>query len=204
MARSDSARRREENEVEFARIVAFSDGVFAIAITLLVLNLGVSQDIDGGELPGALWDQRQDLFAYALSFAVIGRFWIIHHRFFGEITGFDNRLLALNLFYLAWIALVPFTSEVLGDYGGEPAAIVLYSANIAAVVLGGTLLTSDARRAGFMSSDEEEAARFRRRGLVIAGVFLLSIPVAFLDAHAAQFIWLVLFLDPVVRRVRGG
>jgi uncharacterized membrane protein len=192
---------RSENEVEFARIVAFSDGVFAIAITLLVLNLGVGS-ISGDELPGVLWDQRQDLFAYALSFAVIGRFWIVHHRFFGQITGFDGRLLALNLFYLAWIVLIPFSSQVLGDYGGEPAAIVLYSANLAGVVLVGMVMYSDARRAGLATIDDREAGEFRRRSLIIATVFLVSIPVALVDAHAAQFIWLVLFLEPLLRRAR--
>jgi uncharacterized membrane protein len=192
---------RNENAVEFSRIVAFSDGVFAIAITLLVLNLGVGQGIPGEDLPGVLWDQRQDLFAYALSFAVIGRFWLVHHRFFGEITGFDGRLLGLNLFYLAWIVLIPFSSQVLGDYGGEPAAIVLYSTNLAGVVLVGAAMFNYARRAGLATIDEEEAEEFRRRSLIIALVFLVSIPIALIDAHAAQFIWLALFLEPLVRRV---
>ena len=146
MTRSREARRREENEIEFARIVAFSDGVFAIAITLLVLNLGVPEHIKGDDLDRALWEQRQDLFAYALSFAVIGRFWLIHHRFFSDITGFDGRLLALNLFYLAWIVLIPFSSQVLGDHGGDTAAVVLYAANLAGVVLVGSLMLADARR----------------------------------------------------------
>ena len=81
---ADSPKRREENEIEFSRIVAFSDGVFAIAITLLVLNLGVPEHIHGDDLSEVLWEQRQDLFAYAISFAVIGRFWVVHHRFFSR------------------------------------------------------------------------------------------------------------------------
>ena len=54
------------------------------------------------------------MLAYALSFAVIGRFWVVHHRFFSEVTGFDSRLISLNILYLAWIVLIPFSSEVLG------------------------------------------------------------------------------------------
>jgi uncharacterized membrane protein len=84
MAKERAAKRRQGNEVEFSRIVAFSDGVFSIAITLLVLNLGIAKGLSGGEVGDALWDQRENLFAYAISFAVIGRFWVVHHRFFSE------------------------------------------------------------------------------------------------------------------------
>jgi uncharacterized membrane protein len=202
MDRARGAQRREENEVEFSRIVAFSDGVFAIAITLLVLNLSVPEHIRGDDLDRALWAQRQDLFAYALSFAVIGRFWIVHHRFFSDVTGFDGRLLALNLFYLAWIVLIPFSSQVLGDHGGDPGAVVLYAANLAGVVLVGTLMLADARRSGLSRVSDQDAAVFHRRSLIISAVFLASIPLAVIDGHAAQFVWLVIFLTPVIERAR--
>jgi uncharacterized membrane protein len=65
-------KRREENEIEFGRIVAFSDGVFSIAITLLVLNLGIEKGLSEGQIDNALWDQRDVFFAYAISLAVIG------------------------------------------------------------------------------------------------------------------------------------
>lgn len=76
--------------------------------------------IRGDDLGGVLWDQRHDLLAYAISFAVIGRFWIVHHRFFGDVIGFDGRLLGLNLLYLAWIVLIPFSSQVLGATAATP------------------------------------------------------------------------------------
>ena len=131
MSRERTVRRREENEVEFSRIVAFSDGVFAIAITLLVLNLSVPEHLHGDDLNKVLWEQRQDLLAYAISFAVIGRFWVVHHRFFSSVVGFDGRLLGLNLFYLGWVALFPFSAQVFGDHAGDTAAIVLYALNLA-------------------------------------------------------------------------
>ena len=203
MSRERVARRREENEVEFSRIVAFSDGVFAIAITLLVLNLSVPEHIADDDLTTALWEQRQDLFAYGLSFAVIGRFWISHHNFFSKVTGFDGRLLALNIFYLAWVVLIPFSSQVLGDHGGDTGAIVIYAANLAGVMLVGLLMMTDARRAGFSKFDRAEEDSIKRRYLIVALVFLVSIPVAFVDGHAAQLIWLVLFLQPLFIRVRN-
>jgi uncharacterized membrane protein len=199
MARAGS-QRREENEVEFARIVAFSDGVFAIAITLLVLGLSVPEHLHGQDLTTVLWDQRQDLFAYGLSFAVIGRFWLNHHRFFSEVTGFDGRLLGLNLFYLAWIGLIPFSSSVLGDHGSASAAVILYAANLAGVMLVGVLLVTDARRAGLAKPETAQTAEFRRRSLVVAVVFLVSIPIAFVSVGLAEIVWTYLFLEPLIRR----
>ena len=199
MSREQAARRREENEVEFSRIVAFSDGVFAIAITLLVLNLNVPEHIAGDDLNQVLWDQRQDLLAYVISFAVIGRFWILHHRFFASVVGFDARLLGLNLFYLGWIALLPFSSQVLGDHGGDSAAIVLYAVNLSGTILVGMLMFADARRAGLSRMPEEEVREGRRRAVRIAAVFLASVPVALVAPAAAPLLWLALFLDPASR-----
>ncbi len=203
MSRERTVRSREENEVEFSRIVAFSDGVFAIAITLLVLNLSVPEHIRGDDLNRALWEQRQDLIAYAISFAVIGRFWIVHHRFFAGVVGFDGRLLALNLFYLGWIALFPFSAQVLGDHGGETGAIVLYAVNLSGIALVGALMAADARRAGLSRMSPQEAREGQRGALIVAAVFLASIPVALVDPGVAPLLWLALFLDPVGRRVRA-
>jgi uncharacterized membrane protein len=203
VSRARRAKRREENEIEFSRIVAFSDGVFAIAITLLVLNLGVEEHIRHDDLWPELWAQRQDLFAYALSFAVIGRFWVVHHRFFGDVTGFDGRLIALNLFYLAWIVLIPFSSQVLGDHGGDEPAVILYAINLVGVVLSGAWMFADARRAGLSRASEAEAREGRRNALTVAFVFLVSIPVAFLNPHLAPYCWLALFLPPAAERVAG-
>jgi uncharacterized membrane protein len=199
MAREREAKKREENEVEFSRIVAFSDGVFSIAITLLVLGLTIESNLSRGELSDTLWAQRENLLAYAISFAVIGRFWLVHHRFFGEVKAFDSRLIGLNMLYLGWIVLIPFSSKVLGDYGGQTPSVVLYSANLAGVVLIGLLMVADAQRAGLTTIDAESQRENLIRSAWIAGVFLLSIPIAYVDAHIVPYMWLVLFLDPTER-----
>ena len=119
--------------IDFARVVAFTDGVFAIAITLLVLGL----DMPGGQdnLSELLRAQESNLVAYALSFIVIGRLWLIHHSFVGGLRRFDTWLIHLTLFYLAWICLIPFTSELLGNYGGHVEAVVIYAVAIIGVTL---------------------------------------------------------------------
>jgi uncharacterized membrane protein len=188
-----TGRHREEWGVEFSRIVAFSDGVFAIAITLLVLALDVPESTD--DLTRALENQSGDLFAYALSFAVLGKWWLLHHRFFSSLQRFDGPLMGLNLFYLAWIALVPFTSEVLGDYGDETAGVVLYAANMAGVALTFAAQIVYSYRRGLM---KPELRGLERRfaapaTFLTAAVFLASIPVAFVSPDVAPLMWLVIF-----------
>jgi uncharacterized membrane protein len=204
MARKATAKRRTENEIEFGRIVAFSDGVFAIAITLLVLNLNVETGLTEGQIDNALWEQREFFVAYAISFAVIGRFWLVHHRFFSEVEAFDGRLLALNLVYLGFIVLIPFSSELLGEYGGKTTALVFYSANLAIVVLLGMLMSADARRRALTSIDDRTHRENRVRSAYIAGIFLLSIPLAYVAPAIAPYFWLVLFVDPSRRLARRG
>ncbi len=203
MARERNPKPREEHEIEFSRIVAFSDGVFAIAITLLVLALEVPEHIHSSNaLAEALWDEREKFLAFAISFAVIGRFWLVHHRFFGDVKAFDGRLLVLNLFYLAWIVLIPFSTELLGEYGGKTTAIVLYSANLAGVILTSLWMAADAQKAGLTETDAFTHRENRIRSCYIAGVFLLSIPLAFAVPDKAPLLWLVLFYDPALGLAR--
>jgi len=202
MAQEDARRSRKENEIEFARIVAFSDGVFAIAITLLVLNLNVKTGLLDSEVAGEILNLWDNFLAFGISFAVIGRFWIVHHRFFGEVTGFDGRLLGLNLLYLACIVLVPFSSQVLGEYGDSTAGVVVYAVNLAAAVLVGALMARYATRAALTREGDAVGRETHIRSLFTAAVFLFSIPVAFVSPTVAPFFWLLLFFDPSGRIAR--
>lgn len=201
------AKKREEHEVEFSRIVAFSDGVFSIAITLLVLNLTIEPGIPDHRLAHELWEKHEALLAYAISFAVIGRFWFLHHGFFSDVKAFDGRLITLNMFYLAWIVLIPFSSQVLGDYGGQLPSVVVYSANLTGVVLVAQWMRWDAARAGLVETDAETRREDFITATFIAGVFLFSIVVALFDASIAPFVWLLLFVEGrghVIERLSGS
>ena len=185
------ARHRDEAEVEFNRIVAFSDGIFAIAMTLLVLGLTIPSGVK--DLTRALLDDKGDFLAYAISFAVLARYWL------------DRRLMGLNLFYLAWIALVPFSSQVLGDYGEKTDAAVLYAINM--ILVSGSFylqLVYAYRRELFRAEAREYEHRYNGpMSLVVVGVFAVSIPVAFASVLAAQLIWVAtLFVGrQLVRRL---
>lgn len=114
------------------RVSAFSDGVFAIAITLLVLSIDVP-NVPGNRLGDALEDLIPFVFTYLLSFFVVGVYWLAHHRMFRSVRRVDRRLLWLNLLLLSFIALLPFPTEVLGRYGDTTLGTVVYAASIAAV-----------------------------------------------------------------------
>jgi uncharacterized membrane protein len=185
-------RHRDEAGVEFNRIVAFSDGVFAIAITLLVLGLLIPEG--QSDLTQVLLNQDADLIAYGISFAVIGRLWISHHRFFATLERFDAALMGLNLLYLAFLVLVPFTSQVLGDYGSETAAVVLYAFNLACVSLTFQAQIIYAYRRDLVWPEARETERLAGpANFLVAAVFLASIPVAFLSTTVATVMWIGMF-----------
>jgi uncharacterized membrane protein len=187
------ARHRDEAGVEFNRIVAFSDGVFAIAITLLVLGLLIPQGQP--HLTKLLIGQEADLLAYAVSFAVIGRLWIAHHRFFAALERFDATLMGLNLVYLAFLVLVPFTSSVLGDYSRETAAVVLYAINLACVSLTfqAQIIYAYRRSLVWPEARDFEHRQVGPANFLVAAVFLVSIPVAFVSTIAAPLMWISVF-----------
>lgn len=106
-----------------------SDGVFATAITLLVLTFELPPAL--GDLGTELRDRAGELVAYALSFAVLGKLWLAHHRFLASVERFDGTLLGLNLLYLACIALIPLTTDLLANHSGEPLAVIAYALNLA-------------------------------------------------------------------------
>jgi uncharacterized membrane protein len=187
--------------VEFARIVAFTDGVFAIAITLLVLSLEVPSDLPGSGLHEFLFDAWPQLFAYFLSFAVIGRFWISHHRAFSMLHDFDRRLLVLNLAYLSLIVLIPFPTELLGDYGDQTDAVVAYAAVLGTAALLSWLMIRHALGRGHVHAGARTAAERASAGILQPViVFYVSIPIAFLSPLIGQLAWLALLLDVVRRR----
>ena len=185
-----------------ARVEAFSDGVFAIAITLLVLQLEVPSGITSdAELWQSIKDQSGDLLAFGISFAVIGRFWIVHHQFVRHLTTADGGFIALNLVLLALVVLVPFFSQILGEYGDLSLATMLYAANLVALCLAHFVIYSRALSKRQVRPDSrDELELFRRSWLFNSGVFAISIPLALVLGSWTPMLWLLLALDPSDRK----
>ena len=186
---------------DLGRVLAFTDGVLAIAITLLVLNLEIP-DVADGELRHKLVDLLPQLGAYFLSFAVVGRFWLVHHRVFATMRSFDANLIALNLLYLALVVLVPFTTELLGEYGDHSLAVSIYAAVMGlAATVNWLMVRYIMKRGHVRESEREQTKRYaERRWLETPAIFFLSIPVSVFSPLLAELMWISLLV--VLRRLR--
>ena len=177
------------DRTDFGRIVAFTDGVMAVAITLLVLNLEVP-DVRSDQLDDALRQLDGSFLAYVLTFALVGRFWVIHHNLFETLERFDGQLMVLNLLFLALIALMPFGMDLVDSYPDTSVAIATFAGILSLTSLTHWTMTTYALRSDFV---HEQRVRDTRRGRVISlgvpAVFLLSVPVAFVSPLAAELMW---------------
>lgn len=125
----------QTNLAETNRLEAFSDGVFAIAITLLVLELHSPVLEEGQRLWPALVNEWPQFAAYLTSFAILGIMWINHHSMFRQIKRADRGLMFLNLFLLLWVTLLPFPTSMFAEHLKDDSinanvAAAVYSANL--------------------------------------------------------------------------
>lgn len=176
------------------RIEFFSDAVFAIAMTLLVLDIRVPETESGTVVEG-LVDLAPEYLAYALSFVIIAINWMSHHRKFRVITGFTTNLIRLNLLLLLLVAFVPFPTALLSDRGTETASVVLYAAVLGCIALVQSGMWMYAHRAGLLADSVDEGIyRYvRGTGFINPAVFALSIVIALLGFPvAAMYSWLLM------------
>jgi uncharacterized membrane protein len=123
---NESSRRRYSLD----RILAISDGVFAFAVTLLVLDLFVpvlSSGATSGDLGQALSKEYLSFVSYLLSFFIAGVWWNAHNRNFSFLRDADSKLRWLNLLFLIWVALLPFFTKILNQYANLQLAVILYA-----------------------------------------------------------------------------
>lgn len=177
-----------------ARIEYFSDAVFAIALTLLVLDIRVP-DVSQSKLLGAVLELWPTLLAYGLSFAIIALNWVFHHRKFRAIIAYDTGLIWLNFVFLAFVALVPFPTSLLSEYAPARVAVVLYALEVAILSLMQAAIWEYAGRRKLLAKDiDPQLFRYvQRDGLAAPLVFLASIPFAILlpDPTWAMWFWVL-------------
>ena len=190
----------ETRDVE--RLTAFTDGVIAIAITLLVLDIRLPRPAGGLDDAGlladllAIWPQY---FGYVLSFLVIGNFWVGHTRRLRTLRSVDTRLLWLNILFLLVIGFMPFVTSVLSENDGRVATI-LYAATMIVASLLLTLVWRHAVRREHAVLTRPERRVERLRALIVPGVFALSIVVAVYAPGRARETWLLLIPLLVLNR----
>jgi uncharacterized membrane protein len=186
------------------RLSAFSDGVFAIAITLLVLSIEVP-DFDRVSFADAWDDLYPQLLSYGLSFVVIGVYWKAHHRMFRTLRRVTNRLLNLNLLLLGLVALIPFPTEMLGNSGGTTASVVMYATVLGAAGYSSTALWWYLHHARLVAPVPPAVAKATVvRAAIAPTVFVCSIPVALVSPVAGEVFWLMILVANLVANRRFG
>jgi uncharacterized membrane protein len=178
------------------RLEIFSDGVIAIAITLLVLDIKIPES-EPGKLFDALLDHWPSYVAYVLSFTVIGIMWVSHHSMFERIRHTDRGLLFTNLLLLLGIGFLPFPTALLAEYtqqGGTNASVAaaLYSATMAAIGLAFLAIWVYLEKHPKLLIEGVDPANLRRsirRSWVGPGVYTLSIGLAFISPIACYFVY---------------
>ena len=188
----DGARGRKSTL--FARVGRLSDGVFAIALTLLVLNFEVPDDAD--DLLSALVDLVPTAIAFTVTVFVVALFWRNHHHLFHSFRGIDGSLVGLNFVYLALVALVPFPNELVGTFPGDPWSYVAFATLLAALATVDTAMFVYATRRNLLR-DSLRSGQFRLeviRGGMTVCLFVVSIPLSFVLVEWTPILYLGLLL----------
>ena len=236
MAEQERQRRRRiaswvESGPELQRAIYFSDAVFAIAITLLVLDIKlpeVSEEQLRTELPSLVLGLTPEFLSFVVTFLVIGFYWLAHHRMFHYINRYDGRLLWINILFLMSVAFLPFPTSVLsnesttldfdeaslsvqvllfayGSSGSEQFAVAFYAGSVAVTGLLLSWLWWYATSGHHLVVDylaPRLVSFFLLRALVPSLIFVLSIGISLISADAATLSWLLIpITHPLLSRI---
>jgi uncharacterized membrane protein len=202
-----------KKEFQLERLILFSDAVFAIAITLLVIEIKIPEiheNVSDKILLHSLGHLVPKFLGFLISFMLIGLYWTIHHRMFGFVTAYDRKLLRLNLIFLFFIALMPFSTGFYSEYAGPELyrsqlkiPMTFYVLNFCGVGFTNYFMwrhiTNPKNKLAEPQVDLLEAKLAKLRSLTVPVIFLIMLPVAYLtNVLIAVYIPMLI---PVVFRI---
>lgn len=188
------------------RIITLVDAVLAIVMTLLVLEIAVpqlSQSEVATELPKRLFELWSDIWSYAISFIILGFFWIGHDDQFHYIKRANKTLLWITIFYLLFIGLIPFSTALIGEYGDQQISVIIYGINIIIVLVWGFLQWKYATKELRLVEgdlDPKFIAIMSRRMIVGLILYLIAITVSLLNTQVSLVLFVLIplyFLIPL-------
>jgi len=185
------------------RLEAFSDGVIAVIITIMVLELKPPRDTSLASLRGL----APEFLSYLLSFLVVAIMWVNHHHMLHSARHADARLLWSNNALLFWMSLVPFVTAYMGDHSRDPHAVALYGVVLSLCSVSFAVLRSAIAQ---HHRDDPDMVRYHRRvqskNLYSMLLYIVSVPLAFVDVRISfsifAFVALSYFLPE--RKLAGG
>ena len=183
-------------ETPNTRLMAFSDGVIAVAITLLILEIRLPEDFrefSDAELWAALLALWPRFMAFLISFAVIGVYWGNHHRKFDLIAKSDGTLRWLNMLFLLTICIIPFVTAVIAQNSGF-VGTAIYATAMMACGLSLALLWFYADRKDMLDPEvsRDERQRVLAGTLIVPAIFAISVPLSFAHPDGAKLFWLLI------------
>jgi uncharacterized membrane protein len=195
----------DQDDPSTDRLVTLSDGVVAIALTLLILSIqipstkGLLHDPDSiSELAGALAQTVDGWISYVISFYVIAQFWSIHRQVFRGIRGHREGLAVWNFLFLFTISVMPFTSDLIGKYSENPLSVMIFSLNLILANVATYGMLTYSRRHRLLN--ERGAAVLQRyesaEGWISISFYLLAIPVSLVSPDIAKLCWAGLAIAP--------
>ena len=202
-----------KKEFQLERMIFFSDAVFAIAITLLVIEIKIPdshENISDKALLQSLGHLLPKFLGFLISFMLIGLYWTVHHRMFGFVTNYTRRLLWLNLFFLFFIVLMPFSTGFYGEYAGPElytkqlkVPMTFYVLNFCCAgfinYLMWIYITNPKHKLIEHAIDPEVIKQAKLRALVVPIIFLMMLPIAYM--FNVIFAVYVPMLIPLVLRI---
>jgi uncharacterized membrane protein len=193
----DDAIRIEIDVLAAERVIFFSDAVVAIAITLLALALPLPHGRTNAEILRSMSHDRTAYLAFLISFVVVGSHWRWHHRVFKYVARLDERIIGLNMIWLLMVVVTPFAARLLAGTGAFGVRFGFYAAVQIIAFLVFVQMSRLLRRRGLLRLEPPDAHQIDVRLLTLAGLFAISIPIAFVTPLAFA-IWIA---GPVAGRV---
>jgi uncharacterized membrane protein len=185
------------------RLVALIDGVFAVAMTLLVLDLKLPSA--NGDLGWALRQMLPGFLIYLIVFASIAGYWIIHHRTFRQIRHEDARLILLSLLNLLFITLFPVSASIVGAHPLDPLATACLSVNSLLYCLSAWAVWSYAAANRTLLAEDSDIHKLQHEAIIMLLVALclaIAIPLAFLSVYLTYGVWIL--SAPLAARLAQG
>ncbi|MBM4795860.1 DUF1211 domain-containing protein [Streptomyces sioyaensis] len=202
----NGGRRVRDDEGSAVRLLALSDGVFAIAMTLLALDIALPAGLDPDGFARALSDVMPKVWAYALSVLVIAAFWRGHYQLFQSVRDVDGTVVRLVLLGLGLVALMPFPTTLLAEYAYLPQSVAIYSGAVAAMGATQLALTVVLWKRPWLSSAAMPDPIVRNDVADLVStvlVFAVAVPLAFVSPTGAMLWWAVLIPVRFVIGKRG-
>lgn len=190
-----------ENSLLFERLLTLSSGVFAISLTLLVLNIEIPASTPPTEFAEALRSILPNLIAFGVTVFLVAIYWKNHHLLFESFRGIDAPLIGMNFVYIGLVALLPFPNSLISTFQGEPWAYAIFAIVLTGLSFIDLVMILYAKRRQLLraSISRELIRRELFRGVLTLLIFGLSIPLAFILVSWTPVVWVgLIFIDRIV------